>query len=173
MACCIFGSSSSSSSSRIINNVRVVDLNGRVQEFDCSVSVSQVVGHQPRHFVYTAAEILTGGLKPLRPETLLEPGRVYFLLPSSAFQLSDFSPLYLANIVKKLTAKAKSKNPEARPSPARSPLRAANDVETVSGKRSWRPALGTIRELSSKRCESDLQELVDVINCKNLDSVFT
>lgn len=162
MACCIFGSSSSSSSSsRIINNVRVVDLNGRVQEFDCSVLVSQVIGHQPRHFVYTASEILTGGLKPLRPETLLEPGRVYFLLPSSAFQLSDFSPLYLANIVKKLTAKAKSKNPEARSSPARtrSPLQAANDVETVSGKRSWRPALGTIRELSSKRCESDLQEL--------------
>lgn len=146
----LFRSSSSLSSSTTINSVRVVDLNGHVEEFDHPVSVSQVTGKQPKQFVFTAAQLLTAVLKPLKPETLLEPGRLYFLLPSSAFQMADVSPLDLAIIVKKLTAKAKSKNPEVR-SRARSTFEA---VERLPGKRSWKPILDTIREISFRRSES-------------------
>ncbi|KAJ4709257.1 DUF4228 domain protein [Melia azedarach] len=161
MACCMFrsSSSSSSSSSTVINNVRVVDLNGYVEEFDYPVSVSQVAGQPPKHFVFTAAQLLSSAIKPLKPETLLQPGHIYFLLPCSAFQ-TDVSPLGLAIIVKKLTAKAKSNNPSS--SPARSPLRAANGGERLPARRSWKPILDTIREMSFKRSESDLKELKEI-----------
>lgn len=186
MACCILfrnSSSSSSASSTIINNVRVVDLNGYVEEFDYPVTVSQVSKRPQKHFVFTSAQLLSvASLKPLKPETILEPGGIYFLLPSSAFG-HEVSPLDLASIVKKLTAKAKSvsksggkrkksplsrcqqygygsSSPEWNNSPDKvSPNRMKNGgLEKLLEKRNWRPILDTITEVSSKGSHSDLPE---------------
>lgn len=192
MVCCLFRrSSSSSASSTVINNVRVVDLNGYVEEFDYPVPVSQVTGRPPNHFVFTAAQLLSAAsLKPLTAETLLEPGRIYFVLPASTFG-HEFSPIDLAGIVKKLTAQAKSAgkseannsprrktlspNPYSRISsspawnlPTRSPNRMADGVEKVSRKQSWRPILDTIREMSFRRSHSDLQEVLVLQDWKTM-----
>ncbi|KAH9805761.1 hypothetical protein KPL71_002523 [Citrus sinensis] len=136
MGCCVSLRSSSSSAAAATNikNVRVVHLNGCVEEFDYPVSVSQVTGRPPKHFIFTASQLLSAGLQPLKPDTLLERGNVYFLLPSTSFDYADVSPLTLAATVKKLTEKAKSGNSVAMPSPprnspARSPSRTVNDVE--------------------------------------------
>lgn len=170
MGCCVSLRSSSSSSSSAaaatkIKNVRVVHLNGCVEEFDYPVSVSQVTGRPPKHFIFTASQLLSAGLQPLKPDTLLERGNVYFLLPSSSFDYADVSPLTLAATVKKLTEKAKSGNSVAMPSPprnspARSPSRTVNDVESLPQKRSWRPILHTIREISFNR--SSVSDIPDV-----------
>ncbi|KAH9775384.1 DUF4228 domain-containing protein [Citrus sinensis] len=120
-------------------------------------AICQVTGRPPKHFVFTAAQLLSAAsLKPLTAETLLEPGRIYFVLPASTFG-NEFSPIDLAGIVKKLTAQAKSAgksqannsprrktlspNPYSRSSsspawnlPTRSPNRMADGVEKVSRK---------------------------------------
>lgn len=167
MGCCVSLRSSSSSAAAATNikNVRVVHLNGCVEEFDYPVSVSQVTGRPPKHFIFTASQLLSAGLQPLKPDTLLERGNVYFLLPSTSFDYADVSPLTLAATVKKLTEKAKSGNSVAMPSPprnspARSPSRTVNDVESLPQKRSWRPILHTIREISFNR--SSVSDISDV-----------
>ncbi|KAI9192336.1 hypothetical protein LWI28_021372 [Acer negundo] len=156
MGCfCSRTSSSSSSSKSTIKNIRVVHLNGHVEDFMFPVSVSQVTGWSQNHFLCTAAQLLVIGSKPLKPDTLLEPGHIYFLLPSSALQ-ADVSPLDLASLVKRLTAKAKSsKSQQGSCSPEME-----TGVKGLSRKqRPWRPILDTIREISfNRRSESDLQE---------------
>lgn len=166
MGCCVsLRSPSAAAAATKIKNVRVVHLNGCVQEFDYPVSVSQVTGRPPKHFVFTASQLLSAGLQPLKPDTLLERGNIYFLLPSSSFDYADVSPLNMATTVKKLTEKAKSGNSEAMPSPprnspARSPNRTANGVEGLPQKRSWRPILYTIREISfNRRSVSDIPDV--------------
>ena len=165
-----------SSSSSTFSNIRVVHLNGYVEEFDPPVTVSQVSGKPPVHFVCTAAQLLLVGSKPLKPETQLEQGLVYFLIPFSIFH-SEASPMEMASTVSKLTAiaktmpsKAKSPGPRTASSPARS--RSPNhflgqDVRAVVMEpkeasmkaRSWKPHLAPIRERSfNGRSESDLQK---------------
>ncbi|KAK2646411.1 hypothetical protein Ddye_021606 [Dipteronia dyeriana] len=159
MGCCCSRTSSSKST---IKNIRVVHLNGHVEDFMFPVLVSQVTGRSQKHFLCTAGQLLVIGSKPLKPDTLLEPGHIYFLLPSSALQ-ADVSPLDLASLVKRLTAKAKSsKSQQGRCS---SPLSLSSiwnspdtspEMETgVKGvsrtRRSWRPILDTIREMSFNR----------------------
>ncbi|GMN62069.1 hypothetical protein TIFTF001_031147 [Ficus carica] len=119
------------------------------------------------------------------PEALLEPGRVYFLLPYSALQ-ADVSPLDLACVAKRLNALAKTSRPKPNQSPGQegtsparfcgsspvwsSPARSPNQfAEPVSETalfgayrsaraRSWKPILDTIREKSfNRRSESELQ----------------
>lgn len=168
-----------------IESIRVVHLNGYVEDFDQPVSVSQVTGNPPKHFVCTPAQLLssTNGSKPLKPETQLEPGKIYFVLPYTAFQ-AEVSPLDLASMVKRLNTVAKNsryeaKSPRASPllnqygsspvgnSPARSPNRfaepeastGAHGAKSSSRARSWRPLLDTITERSfNRRSESDLLE---------------
>ncbi|KAK3221352.1 hypothetical protein Dsin_008377 [Dipteronia sinensis] len=174
MGCCCSRTSSSKST---IKNIRVVHLNGHVEDFMFPVSVSQVTGRSQKHFLCTAAQLLVIGSKPLKPDTLLEPGHIYFLLPSSALQ-ADVSPLDLASLVKRLTAKAKSSKSQqgsCSTSPLWSQYRTSSssiwnspdtspEMETgVNGlsrtRRPWRPILDTIREMSfNRRSESDLQE---------------
>lgn len=171
MGCCWSRSSPKST----IKNIRVVHLNGYVEEFMFPVSVSQVTGRSQKRLLCTAAQLLVMGTKPLKPDTLLEPGHIYFLLPSSALE-ADVSPLELASLVKKLTAKAtSSKSCEANKStgsctsPLRSQCRTRSSwrSEMESGAMrcgvkgpSWRPILETIREMSfNRRSESDLQEM--------------
>ena len=172
------GFSCRSSSSSTFSNIRVVHLNGYVEEFDPPVTVSQVTGKPPVHFVCTPAQLLSVGSKPLKPDTQLDPGHVYFLLPFSTFH-SNPSPMDMASTVSKLTAiaktmpsKAKSPGSRTGSSPARS--RSSNNflgqdvrVEVMVGgggkwswkARSWKPLLAPIRERSfNRRSESDLQK---------------
>ncbi|KAL5549459.1 hypothetical protein UlMin_004690 [Ulmus minor] len=137
------------------NSVRVVHLNGLVEVFEYNVSVSEVIGKLTKHFVCTPAQLLSTGSRPLKPETLLEPGQIYLLLPFSALQ-ADVSPLDLVSLVKKLTAIAKSGRCEAYKSSGASPSLRQNGSSPA---RSWKPKLDPIRERSfNRRSESDLQE---------------
>ncbi|RVX07758.1 uncharacterized protein LOC104880766 [Vitis vinifera] len=175
-------------SSSTFSNIRVVHLNGYVEEFDPPVTVSQVTGKPPLHFVCTPAQLISVGSKPLKPDTQLEPGHVYFLLPFSMFHF-EVSPMDLTSIASKLTAIAKSARCEAKsPGPgfSASPMRTASSparnpspnhfsdqnmrVEMAAGdgvyggqrsckSRSWKPLLDPIRERSfNRRSESDLQK---------------
>lgn len=164
----------SCTSSSTFNNVRVVHLNGYVEEFDPPVAVSQVTGKPALHFVCTPAQLLSAASKPLKADSQLEAGHVYFLLPISMFR-SEVSPVDLASMVSKLTAIAKGTRREAKshpgPSFSASPTRTASSPanqsmwdEKLAGaqrscrSRSWKPILSTIRERSfNRRSESDLQ----------------
>lgn len=169
------------------HSVRVVHLNGYVEDFENPISVSQLIGKPSKHFVCTPIQLLSTGFKPLKAETLLEPGRVYFLLPFSALQ-AEVSPLDLASLAKKLSAAAAKtgrsesykSNGLASPlsshhgcpspvwsSPARSPNRFAEPemgslaefgAQRSARARSWKPILDPIREKSfNRRSESELQ----------------
>ncbi|KAJ0091670.1 hypothetical protein Patl1_14182 [Pistacia atlantica] len=165
-SCSCKSPSSSSFSATKFSNVRVVHLNGWVEDFDFPVSVSQLTGSPPKHFVFTAAQLLSNAVKPLKSDTLLERGRLYFLVPSSTFQ-ADVSPADLAAVVKRLTTKAKSCKGSGNSSPSSwsqynsrvSPVVETFGVKNCSRKEPWRPILNTIREMSfNRRSESDLRE---------------
>ena len=156
--------SSRTTSASTFNNIRVVHLNGFVEEFENPVNVAQVADKSPKHFLCTQVQLLSTCPKPLKPDTQLEPGNIYFLLPFSALQ-ADVSPMDLASIVRKLTAMAKTSHCKSK-SPRISPLLSQNDSNPATttsspnrfmesetsvvayggGQRSWRPALDTIRE---------------------------
>lgn len=152
----------------------MVHLNGYVEEFDPPTTVGQVTGKPALHFVCTAAQLLSVGSKPLKPEAQLEAGHVYFLLPISAFH-SDASPVDMAGMVGKLTAIARttpftgksSGSKTAPPPPSSSPAGSqfmgvelmADGMKGSSKGRTWKPILATIRERSfNRRSESDLQK---------------
>ncbi|KAG6644118.1 hypothetical protein CIPAW_08G033400 [Carya illinoinensis] len=175
-------------SSPALEGIRVVHLNGYVENFEHPVSVSQVTGKPAKHFVCTPSQLLstrttTTGSKLLKPDAQLELGQIYLMLPFSALQ-AEISPMDLACVVKKLTAVAKTSRCEAKSprdsplaspygstpvlnSPSRSPHRfvepeaamTPSDTQRSSRARSWKPILNTIREKSFNRgSESDLQE---------------
>ncbi|GFP84361.1 hypothetical protein PHJA_000579900 [Phtheirospermum japonicum] len=125
--------------------------------------------------------MLSNTSKPLTPETVLEAGKIYFLLPYSLFD-SGVSPTDFAAIAKKLASKAKNDhrskskskkkyktggNSAVWSSPVNiSPSRLSSDSETEndhfgiqrsSKSRLWKPELDTIREKSfNQRSESEL-----------------
>ncbi|XVE71877.1 hypothetical protein DITRI_Ditri10aG0187000 [Diplodiscus trichospermus] len=174
MGCCLSRRSSSSTAKHII---RVVHFNGFVQDFEHPVSVSQLIGRPPKQFLCTPAQLISNCSKGLQPDTILERGHIYFLLPYSTLQ-PEVSPLDLATIARKLTAKAKSTKCKAkstsqygssplRSSTARSPNRLgepdsglmSRGAQRLYRMRTWKPILDTIREKSfNRRSESDLQE---------------
>ncbi|GMI81088.1 hypothetical protein HRI_001778100 [Hibiscus trionum] len=141
------------------NSIRVVHLSGFVQDFEGPVSVTQVIGTDPvpKHFLCTPAQLLSHASNlPLQPHTLLQAGHVYFSLPYSILQ-SDVSPVALATLARKLTAKAKVNN-TASTTPG-SALFMPCSPQRLSRMRPWKPVLQTIREMSfNRRSESDLQE---------------
>ncbi|XP_010277246.1 PREDICTED: uncharacterized protein LOC104611744 [Nelumbo nucifera] len=94
-------------SSSSFDGIRVVHQNGFVEEFDYPVTVSEITGKPPKHFVCTMAQLHSFGSKPaLAPDTQLQPGQLYFVLPFSVFQ-SDASPVDLVSLATRLTAIAK------------------------------------------------------------------
>lgn len=173
----------SSKPSFTINNVRLVHLSGYVEDFENPISVSQVTGTPPKHFVCTSVQLLSSCSKPLNGDTQLQPGNVYFMLPYSILQ-ADVSPVDLASLAKRLTAIAKTRSRKLEgkkssslkdgsfssnvwSSPSRSPgrLGVVEQIGMPYGGRSpcrvrpWKPILDTIREKSfNRRSESDLQE---------------
>ncbi|KAB2050196.1 hypothetical protein ERO13_A13G209000v2 [Gossypium hirsutum] len=169
MGCCV--SSSCSCKHASPNTVRLVHLNGYVEDLDYPISVSQAIGNPPKQFLCTAAQLLSAGSQPLSPDAPLQPGQLYFVLPFSTLK-GDASPLDMAALVKRLTERAKSHRalPETRC--------LSRTTMTMNGRtrrrettvhvgvrrsyrvRSWKPILDTIREMSfSRRSESDIQEI--------------
>ena len=161
----------------------VVHLNGYVEDFDHPISFSEVIGRSPKQFLCTAVQLLSAGSKPLNLDTQLQPGHLYFVLPFSTLQ-DDISPLDMASVVKRLTARAKSirsddVSPKISPSwsqnslgsignsSVRSPGRPERREMTYGLQkscrvraRSWKPILDTIKEISfTQRSESDLREM--------------
>lgn len=186
MGGCLSCKSSKPTSKNIIKNIiRVVHLNGYIEDFEDHVTVSQVTGKTPKHFLCTQAQLLSPSSKQLKPDASLELGRLYFLLPYSILG-SDVSLVDLASLAKKLTAMAKTSRYEpksTRPdvtsvssfgssswsSPAQSPNQSSFESENCdmssfgmrksTKSRSWKPLLATIREKSfNRRSESELQE---------------
>lgn len=161
-------------------NVKVVHFNGDVEEFKPPVTAAQVGGGDSlgkNYFLCTATQLLCPNSKPLKPDTFLDPGRIYFIVPYTALQ-SDVDSVLL---VKKLTKRAKSRRrPGESPGSSFSSgsfgsdrvsaqrladgstythRRADPDVGLSPVSRSWRPKLDSIKEKSFNRRESDLQDL--------------
>lgn len=107
MGSCV-SSCKSTSSACSFKNIRVVHLNGYVEDFVEPISVSQLTGDPPKYFVCTKLQLLSPSPgTPLRGDIRLEPGQLYFKLPCSVFQ-ADVSPVDLASIAKRLTTVAKT-----------------------------------------------------------------
>lgn len=107
-------SSSTNNSIKYGNVVRVVHLNGWMEEFEDPVTVKQVTGNQPKHFLFPQAQLLSLDSKPMDSAAQLELGNIYFLLPHTIFQ-AEMSPMDLATIYKRLTCAAqKSAKPPNR-----------------------------------------------------------
>lgn len=174
----------SASSSSKFDKVRLVHLSGYVEDFEQPISVNQITGKSPKHFVCTSIQLLSSSpSKLLKGDTQLQPGNVYFMLPYSILQ-GDASPVDLASLAKRLTARAKTRCDDKKSikastlssqnelcniwsSPSTSPGRVgvAEQIGMAYGGRSpcrvqpWKPILDTIREKSfNRRSESDLQE---------------
>ncbi|GAA0149665.1 hypothetical protein Leryth_008782 [Lithospermum erythrorhizon] len=160
MTCCFSFKSSSTCPS--FKNIRVVHLNGCLEEFDDPLAVSEVTGNPSKHFVFTYAQLVSPSLENLKPDTILELGKFYFMIPHSTFQ--DFSSFdlvcmarRLAVIAKKGHCKGKGKSKKKMSSPEAN--RCCNRF-SERGMKVWKPDLSTIREMSfNKRGESDLQEI--------------
>ncbi|KAI3447320.1 hypothetical protein Pfo_003985 [Paulownia fortunei] len=177
---CSFSCKRSSKSSKS-KTIRIVHLNGFIEEIEYPVTVAEVTGKPPKHFLFTHAQLLAAGSTPLKLDTLLEPGRPYFLLPYSLFD-SNVSPVDLAPIARKLASMAQNSRSKSKSgkqnlpsgvtgnspvwsSPARSPNRHFPDLtgtqtdsnqvlygmQKSSKSRSWKPILATIRERSINR----------------------
>ncbi|XP_058728923.1 uncharacterized protein LOC131601172 [Vicia villosa] len=149
---------SCNTSSIFKNMIRVVHLNGFIEDFDQPISASQVIGNLPKHFVCTSIQLLSSSYKPLKRDN----SQLYFMLPYSVLQ-ADVSPLDLACLAKRLTSKGKAKNkpcdysksPTAIPLASRSPCRVGVEEKVMmNGRRSpcrvqsWKPILESIAEKS-------------------------
>ncbi|GAB2231659.1 hypothetical protein Droror1_Dr00010670 [Drosera rotundifolia] len=71
------------SASSLANNVvKVVDINGELQEFDGPISAREVTSSNPNCFVCSAETMLIDSFVPcLSDRDVLEPGHLYFLMP--------------------------------------------------------------------------------------------
>ncbi|KAL3642820.1 hypothetical protein CASFOL_013635 [Castilleja foliolosa] len=182
--------SSLKSPSQKNKNIRtIVHLNGYVTRLDYPVTVAEVTGNNSsnKHFLFTHAQMLSNVSKPLSPETVLEAGKIYFLLPYSLFD-TGVSPVDFAAMAKKLSSKARNDHKSKRKyktgsdstiwssqgiiSPSRifSPSRlSSSDSETEDDhlgvqrystkSKLWKPELDTIREKSFDRRSDQLEIL--------------
>ncbi|CAL0320317.1 unnamed protein product [Lupinus luteus] len=163
------------------NNIRLVHLCGYVEDFDEPISVNQVTGNSPKYFVCTSLQLLSSS-QPLKRDTQLQLGNVYFMLPYSILQV-DVSPMDLASLAKRLTTIAKTRCGSKKFLKDGSSLLRQNECSNIAcrsegregvvakesgvtyGARNslrmqpWKPLLDTIRERSfNRRSESDLHE---------------
>ncbi|XP_010929480.1 uncharacterized protein [Elaeis guineensis] len=137
----------SRSSSQQFDGVRVIHINGYVEDFATPVTAGQVTGKPPKHVLCTPAHLLSLGSQPLlRPDDPLEPGRLYFLLPHSVFR-SDSGPVELASLMNRLTASARrgGQAPAGRPQPVRK-LGPGNNGPWRPRTPTWKPKLDAIEE---------------------------
>lgn len=144
------------------STIRVIAVNGRVQELRRPVRASELTDRNPLHFICDANRLRVGCRIPgLAPSDELEPGRLYFLLPMdllySVLTDEEMAALtckasrrkYKSYIGRRIfpvlselcliPLEAEKVEEERRRSPEE------EEVE-VSRQRSWRPALDTIEE---------------------------
>ncbi|KAK4769272.1 hypothetical protein SAY86_027422 [Trapa natans] len=175
MGSCISSSSKSPLQDLPPNKVRIVHLDGLVEDFNHPVFVDQLITSKPpKHFICMPAQLLSSFSQPMAMNSKLEMGQLYFLLPFSTLQ-ADISPVNLASLVKKLMEKANANRGAELKGPTRSPAggfvgsgllmesrgkRSMRVYEPEVGSmvylrpravRSWRPALDSIRESSFHR----------------------
>ncbi|XP_004507890.2 uncharacterized protein [Cicer arietinum] len=152
-------------SPKLKNNITVIHFNGFVEYFDQPTSASQVIGNTPKHFLCTSIQLLSSFYKPLKGDSQLQSGQLYFLLPFSILQASDFSPVDMACLAKRLTAKAKIKPCDNKKSSTVTPLLSQTNWTTSPARspcrmQPWKPILDTITEKPfNTRSESDLQDI--------------
>ncbi|KAJ4962549.1 hypothetical protein NE237_022488 [Protea cynaroides] len=102
LGCCLRYRSSSS-----FHGVRVVHLNKFVEDFNDPIMAGELTGTPPKYFICTSAQLLSfNSPKTQPPDTQLQFGQVYFLLPFSVFE-SEASPVDLAHLSNRLTVVAK------------------------------------------------------------------
>ncbi|PWA75387.1 hypothetical protein CTI12_AA164450 [Artemisia annua] len=111
--CCFQERSREEPSSRTI---RVVHIDGLIEDFESPTTVNEIIGYFTRHFLTTPIQILQVGLIPLKNDTKLEPGRIYFLLPYAITRFNE-SSVDLLPLTKKLIKIAKTRRSIAKPSP--------------------------------------------------------
>eukprot|EP01018_Ginkgo_biloba_P027386 Gb_35301 [translate_table: standard] len=70
----------------IMHAIRVVHLNGFVDEFLPPVKVKEVLLPHPRHFIRNSRDLQGLNARPLQPEEELQVGELYFLLPLAVLQ---------------------------------------------------------------------------------------
>lgn len=136
--------------------IRVIHLNGYIEEIGYPVTVAEVTGKPTSHFLFTQAQLLAPAPAPLKPDTPLERSRVYFLLPFTLFD-ANVSPLDLAPIARKLALVAQNCGSKCK---LRNKYGEVSNDHKSSKTRPWKPVLSTIRERSFNRRESDVQEIL-------------
>nr|CAD1827639.1 unnamed protein product [Ananas comosus var. bracteatus] len=94
---------------------------------------------------------------PLPPDDVLEPGRLYFLLPHAALLSSDSSPLDLACLLNRLSALAKRPSPARSADPAALPSPFPAWTPMPSRRAAWRPQLDRIDERSFGRSRDSMR----------------
>ncbi|XP_078175896.1 uncharacterized protein LOC144569423 [Carex rostrata] len=123
--------------------VRVVHINGYVEDYDGPVTASHVMGKSVgRYVLCSSSKIFYSGTHACKPGDPLEPGRIYFLLPISILQ-SEASPADYVCLMNRLTSLAKKGGSRAKgPSMINSildqagyesPTRACDGTGAVSG----------------------------------------
>ncbi|KAI3701732.1 hypothetical protein L6452_27027 [Arctium lappa] len=164
-SCC----SCRTSTERTPKTIRVVHLDGFLEVYESPTTVNQVISDLPKHFMSTPIQLIQNVLVPLKLDTQLEPGKVYFVLPFSILRFNE-APGDLIALAKKLTNIAKTHRSKPKSAPLASPqvkgstqisLGCSNSEKNTMGNStkllSWKPILATIREISFNRRESDLQ----------------
>ncbi|XP_043714680.1 uncharacterized protein LOC122663036 [Telopea speciosissima] len=87
--------------------IRVVHFNGSVQDFDDPLTVGDITGKPPKYFVCTPSQLISfNSSEALSPDTQLQRGNIYYVLPLSALQW-EASPVDFVGIATRLTKVAK------------------------------------------------------------------
>ncbi|KAI3811473.1 hypothetical protein L1987_21197 [Smallanthus sonchifolius] len=104
--------------------IRVVHLDGSLQDYENPATVDQVISNFPMHYLCTPVEIYQSGLVPLELNHQLKTGQIYFILPNSTLKFNT-SPDDLTTLTRKLMniaktgrscpAKSVSRSPSASP----------------------------------------------------------
>lgn len=158
-----FSCKSTESDATLPMRIRVVHLDGSLEDYEEPATVDQVVSNFPKHFLCTPIEIIQSGLVPLSLDYPLRLGQIYFMLPNSTLRFNA-SPVDLASLTKRLMNIAKTgrysvksvpTSPSASPlcspqprSPSRSFGRRCDEVGEGSMIKSlrWKPILTAITE---------------------------
>ncbi|KAJ0800448.1 hypothetical protein HanPI659440_Chr03g0103151 [Helianthus annuus] len=107
MGVCCFQERSTRPTRPTLRIIRVVHFDGYIEDYESPATVNQVITIYPKHFLTTPIRLMQIGLVPLKLDTLLEGGKIYFLLPCSFIRLNESSS-DLTCLTKKLNNIAKT-----------------------------------------------------------------
>lgn len=128
--------------------IRIVHLNGYVEELTDRVTAGEVLKNNPNHVLTTpCSQGMARRILILSPESELKRGSIYFLIPTSSLPAEKSK-----KIVKKLSS-SKKKSPEIIPA-GKTEERKFSDKKSSSRRRcrskssggEWRPNLESISE---------------------------